>query len=721
MAILNTLDTAAPIETVNRNGTTPSNIKKVTYDGRSLIINGKRELLLCGEVHYAHSTPAMWREIIARSKEMGLNTIQSYVFWNLHERERGNFDLSGRLDLPKFLDIIQEFGMYAVMRVGPYACAETNYGGYPPWLRDIPGVKLRTYNEPYMKEMDRYLNKIHEVIKPYLLNNGGPIVMAEIENEYHVTNAEDQKYCDWFIGKAKEWNLQIPLMCNHETDGAINTIHASYAADHVDKVRKERPGFPVLWTEFWPGWHLTWGYPAFTRHPEEITYQMAKFYGKGGAGTSLYMWHAGTHFARESMYLQPPEYGFTAALDEYGLPTTVGLHTSRLLRLINQNAALMLEGELPAEEQIAEGVAARTFSNGTDSLSFIWNDSDQATSKVTFEGKKLSLKPKSVIVLKNGKPEFNSAEVRSEDRANRKMVAKRTVKLDGNLSEPLPSERTSLPLVENKEPVEQLKLTNDRTDYCWYSNRISLKKNDNNGLGYLNISRGGDLFYVYVDGKLIGSSPLPLLENRGPTDSPAFSQDIRLLLQSGEHEISILACALGLIKHQLQIGLIGMETEKKGIWGPVYWKGKKIEMTPWKMQPFLSLENTDSYKNDLKKNVRWEKPSREKLQSPLTWYNLSFKMPTTKGDAYALDMNSMNKGMIWLNGQCLSRYWLIKADSVDFQVEQKRGHIKGQGEPTQRYYHIPKDWLRKDNELVIFEEVGGDPRDIKICEWVSKK
>src|SRR3954462_11493729 len=109
---------------------------EVGYDSRAVTIDGRRTLLLGGSIHYPRSTPGMWPDLMRRAKEAGLNAIDTYVFWNLHERRRGVYDFSGRLDLVHFLTLAGRHGLNVILRVGPYVCAETNYGGFPAWLRD---------------------------------------------------------------------------------------------------------------------------------------------------------------------------------------------------------------------------------------------------------------------------------------------------------------------------------------------------------------------------------------------------------------------------------------------------------------------------------------------------------------------------------------------------------------------------------------------------------
>ena len=128
----------------------------VSYDSRAVTIDGKRTLLLSGAIHYPRSTPAMWPELMQRSRNAGLNTIETYVFWNLHEAQRGVFDFSERLDLLHFCKVAQEYGLYVILRVGPVHLRRNKLWGLPAWLRDVPGMQMRTFNQPFMHEMERW-------------------------------------------------------------------------------------------------------------------------------------------------------------------------------------------------------------------------------------------------------------------------------------------------------------------------------------------------------------------------------------------------------------------------------------------------------------------------------------------------------------------------------------------------------------------------------------
>lgn len=70
-------------------------------------------------------------------------------------------------------------------------------------------------------------------------------------------------------------------------------------------------------------------------------------------------------------------------------------------------------------------------------------------------------------------------------------------------------------------------------------------------------------------------------------------------------------------------------------------------------------------------------------------------------DPVALNLNNMGKGEVWVNGESIGRYWAsFKAPS---------------GQPSQFLYHIPRSFLKsRGNLLVLFEEMGGDPRSITV-------
>ncbi|KAG6516151.1 hypothetical protein ZIOFF_026600 [Zingiber officinale] len=158
----------------------PSLATNVTYDGRAIIINGERRVLISGSIHYPRSTPDMWPGLIQKAKEGGLDAIETYIFWNAHEPTKREYNFNGNLDFIKFIKIVQDAGLFAILRIGPYVCAEWNYGGFSVWLHQIPGVEMRTDNEIFKAEMQNFTTLIVDMVKNERLfaSQGGLIIIA---------------------------------------------------------------------------------------------------------------------------------------------------------------------------------------------------------------------------------------------------------------------------------------------------------------------------------------------------------------------------------------------------------------------------------------------------------------------------------------------------------------------------------------------------------------
>ncbi|KAL2326182.1 hypothetical protein Fmac_025240 [Flemingia macrophylla] len=193
---------------------------EVTYDAHSLIINGEKRIIFSGSVHYPRSTVEMWPNIIQNAKDGGLDAIESYVFWDLHEPIRREYDFSGNLNFVKIFKLVQEAGLYEILRIGPYVCAEWNYGGFPIWLHNMPGIELRTDNPIYKNEMQIFTTKIVRMAKEANLfaSQGGPIILAQIENEYGNIMVDygdaGKSYIKWCAQMALAQNIGVPwIMC----------------------------------------------------------------------------------------------------------------------------------------------------------------------------------------------------------------------------------------------------------------------------------------------------------------------------------------------------------------------------------------------------------------------------------------------------------------------------------------------------------------------------
>ncbi|KAL0928744.1 hypothetical protein M5K25_000663 [Dendrobium thyrsiflorum] len=155
--------------------------ENVTYDHRSLIIDGRRRLLISASIHYPRSVPSMWPGLVASAKEGGADVIETYVFWNGHELSPGNYSFEDRFDLVKFVNVVKDAGMYLILRIGPFVAAEWNFGGIPVWLHYIPGVVFRSNSEQFKSHMQSFMTFIVNIMKRDKLfaSQGGPIILAQ--------------------------------------------------------------------------------------------------------------------------------------------------------------------------------------------------------------------------------------------------------------------------------------------------------------------------------------------------------------------------------------------------------------------------------------------------------------------------------------------------------------------------------------------------------------
>jgi hypothetical protein len=162
------------------------------------------------------------------------------------------------------------------------------------------------------------------------------------------------------------------------------------------------------------------------------------------------------------------------------------------------------------------------------------------------------------------------------------------------------------------------------------------------------------------------------------------------------------------------IGQRNMVEERKGIWGPVRWNGRTVK-GPWRMRPGLVGERAELC-GEGGAVAPWKDLGKGSRPRPLQWYRTTFARPA--GNApLALDLSSMNKGLAWVNGRCVARYWLVPGTAARSPYLDGWLDRATMGKPTQTHYHVPRDWLAETNVLVLFEELGGAPRGIALSGW----
>lgn len=235
----------------------------VDFDNRALKVDGERKLLISGSVHYPRAQASEWPGILSLAKANGINIIETYVFWSIHEPQPGvyNFPSDGSSDdMVEFIRECDKQGLYVHLRFGPYVCAEWNYGGFPVWLHDeAPDMTYRTYDEQWLSYMSNFVKATVKVVDDakLLAKDGGPIIMAQIENEYGNWEAsygeKGAEYVQWSAEFAESLELEVPwVMCQQgEGNGTappanvINTCNGYYCDNWISRHAQDFPNQPV--------------------------------------------------------------------------------------------------------------------------------------------------------------------------------------------------------------------------------------------------------------------------------------------------------------------------------------------------------------------------------------------------------------------------------------------------------------------------------------------
>ncbi|AAG29193.1 beta-galactosidase, putative [Arabidopsis thaliana] len=649
-------------------------VANVTYDGRSLIIDGEHKILFSGSIHYTRSTPQMWPSLIAKAKSGGIDVVDTYVFWNVHEPQQGQFDFSGSRDIVKFIKEVKNHGLYVCLRIGPFIQGEWSYGGLPFWLHNVQGIVFRTDNEPFKYHMKRYAKMIVKLMKSENLyaSQGGPIILSQIENEYGMVGRafrqEGKSYVKWTAKLAVELDTGVPwVMCKQDDapDPLVNACNGRQCGETFKGPNS--PNKPAIWTENWT-----------SLSAEDIAFHVALFIAKNGSFVNYYMYHGGTNFGRNASQFVITSYYDQAPLDEYGL-----LRQPKWGHLKELHAAVKL-----CEEPLLSGLQT-TISLGKLQTAFVFGkkanlcaailvNQDKCESTVQFRNSSYRLSPKSVSVLPDCKNvAFNTAKVNAQYNT-------RTRKARQNLSSPqmweeftetVPSfSETS---IRSESLLEHMNTTQDTSDYLWQTTRFQQSEG---APSVLKVNHLGHALHAFVNGRFIGSM-------HGTFKAHRFLLEKNMSLNNGTNNLALLSVMVGLPNSgaHLERRVVGSRSVK--IWNGRY--QLYFNNYSWGYQVGLKGEKFHVYTEDGSAKVQW-KQYRDSKSQPLTWYKASFDTPEGE-DPVALNLGSMGKGEAWVNGQSIAMFSYFR-------------------------YHIPRSFLKPNSNLLVIleEEREGNPLGITI-------
>ncbi|OII14276.1 beta-galactosidase family protein [Curtobacterium sp. MCBA15_008] len=301
------------------------------------LLDGEPHRILSGAIHYFRVHPDLWADRIRKAKLMGLNTIETYVAWNAHAPSPGVFDLTGGLDLGRFLDLVAAEDMHAIVRPGPYICAEWTNGGLPYWLFADGTVGVRRDEPGFLAAVSTYLEALAPVLVPRQIDQGGPIVLVQVENEYGAYGS-DPVYLQKLEAMHRAIGLKVPFtsvdqpMGTMLEDGSLPSLHktgsfGSRSASRLERLRQAQPTGPLMCSEFWDGWFDSWGEHHHTTPAAASASDLDDLLAAGGS-VNIYMFHGGTNFgftngANDKGVYRPisTSYDYDAPLDEAGRPT----------------------------------------------------------------------------------------------------------------------------------------------------------------------------------------------------------------------------------------------------------------------------------------------------------------------------------------------------------------------------------------------------------------
>jgi beta-galactosidase len=563
----------------------------------SFMLDGKPFVIVSGEMHYPRVPREAWRQRMKMAKAMGLNTIGTYVFWNLHEPQKGKFDFTGNNDVAEFVKIAKEEGLWVILRPSPYVCAEWEFGGYPYWLLTEKGLVVRSKESQYLKEYKDYIKEVGKQLAPLQVNHGGNVLMVQVENEYG-SFASDKEYLainkQMFIDAGFDGLLYTcdpaPDLANGHLKGLLPAINGE---DNPEKVKSMISGLnegkgPFFIAEWYPAWFDWWGAPHHTVPAEKYTDKLDAVL-KAGISINMYMFHGGTtrgfmngaNFKDTSPYEpQISSYDYDAPLDE------AGNATDKFMKF-----RAVIQKHLPAGQQLPEVPAA---------------------------------KPVMAIPAISFQHETSIAAI-------------------------LPA------AVKNATPLTFEALKQDY-GFVWYRTVLQGGKS-----GLLKLKDLRDYAVIMVNGKRVG-----ILDRRLSQDS------LDVTLPAGNVTLDILVENLGRInygKYLLQ--------NKKGITESVYFAGTEVKNWQMYSLPFSDISSV-SFKS--KTNTG---------NTPVVKKGV-FTVAEV-ADTY-LDMTDWGKGLVWVNGHNLGKYWEIG--------------------PQQTVY-LPAEWLKKGkNDIVVLELLKPEQKEL---------
>ena len=378
----------------------------ITRDG--LFIDGKHVYLLSGVIHYFRWPKGEWRDLLWKAKAGGLNTIDTVIPWNLHEPQPSVFNFADEADLPAYLDLIHELGMYAIVRPGPYICAEWENGGFPAWLT-AQGVKLRTDDSIFLAATQRWFDRLLPIFVERQIDRGGPIILCQIENEHWASGVYGHDAHQVTLAAMQhDAGLTVPFYtCMGGLDGYPEFRNGwSGMAAKLQATRSVWPDNPMIVSELWSGWFDSWGASAHNgKTASSLDRMLHELLAVGTSGLSHWVYAGGTNFGwyggrtvgGDTIHMAT-SYDYDAPITEYGQLTekffvarrhhlflgTLGAQVSRLMADAKAGGPTVIVPPAVKGRWAGGEEPFRTAQNGDFSATFLQNATADRTTLQVF-------------------------------------------------------------------------------------------------------------------------------------------------------------------------------------------------------------------------------------------------------------------------------------------------------------------------------------------------
>lgn len=277
-----------------------------TFEVRdTFYLDGKPFQIISGSIHYFRVVPEYWRDRLEKLKRLGMNTVETYIPWNLHEPRKSEFVFDGICDVVRFVELAQELGLYVILRPSPYICAEWEFGGLPGWLLAEEEVRLRVSNPVFLRHVQEYYKVLLPKLKPLQITEGGNVILMQVENEYGYFG-NDKAYMEQLRDMLRSGGISVPLITSDEpkmesmeggsVEGALPTGNfGSHTAERFEIMRKHIGDGPLMGAEFWVGWFDHWGNGGhMTGNLEQSAKDLDEMLKLGHV--NVYMFIGGTNF-----------------------------------------------------------------------------------------------------------------------------------------------------------------------------------------------------------------------------------------------------------------------------------------------------------------------------------------------------------------------------------------------------------------------------------------